>query len=122
SLIIAGRFSPISRIAMRQFLYGVLFTPVLIFAFVTTSLAEKGSDPYDLLNLFGEVFQRVPTDYVEPVKDSDLIENAINGMLPSLDPHLSYMNEKSFKDMQVTTKGESVGLGIEVTMENGLVK
>ncbi len=79
-------------------------------------------DTYELLNLFGEVFQRVRTDYVEPVKDSDLIENAINGMLTSLDPHSSYLTEKNFKEMQVQTKGEFGGLGIEVTMENGLVK
>jgi carboxyl-terminal processing protease len=91
------------------------------------SEADKTEEPvkedtYELLNLFGEVFQRVRTDYVEPVKDSDLIENAINGMLTSLDPHSSYLNEKSFKEMQVQTKGEFGGLGIEVTMDNGLVK
>ena len=79
-------------------------------------------DTYELLNLFGEVFQRVRTDYVEPVKDSELIENALNGMLSALDPHSSYLNEKNFKDMQVQTKGEFGGLGIEVTMESGLVK
>jgi carboxyl-terminal processing protease len=107
---------------MRQFLLGVLFVPVAIVSFAAAALADKDSNTYELLQLFGEVFQRVRTDYVEPVKDSDLIENAINGMLTSLDPHSSYMNEKSFKDMQITTKGEFGGLGIEVTMENGLVK
>ncbi len=107
---------------MRQFLLGVLLTPIAIFAFIAVSFAEKGDETYDLLNLFGEVFQRVRTDYVEPVKDSDLIENAINGMLTALDPHSSYMNEKSWKDMQIQTKGEFGGLGIEVTMESGLVK
>ncbi len=85
-------------------------------------LADKAGDVYDLLNLFSDVFQRVRTDYVEPVKDSDLIEAAINGMLSSLDPHSSYLNEKNFKEMQVQTKGEFGGLGIEVTMEGGLVK
>ena len=83
--------------------------------------AEK-NDTLALLDLFGEVFDRVRTDYVEEVKDSDLIEAAINGMLTSLDPHSGYMNEKAFKEMQVQTKGEFGGLGIEVTMENGLVR
>jgi carboxyl-terminal processing protease len=83
--------------------------------------AEK-DETLQLLDLFGEVFERVRADYVEPVKDSDLIEAAINGMLTSLDPHSGYMNEKAFKEMQVQTKGEFGGLGIEVTMDNGLVK
>lgn len=77
---------------------------------------------YELLNLFGEVFDRVRTDYVEPTTDEKLIESALNGMLTSLDPHSNYMNEKSFADMRIQTKGEFGGLGIEVTMENGLVK
>lgn len=77
---------------------------------------------YELLNLFGDVFERVRKDYVEPVDDEKLVEAAINGMLTSLDPHSSYLNKKSFKEMQVQTKGEFGGLGIEVTMENGLVK
>ena len=77
---------------------------------------------YEMLNLFGEVFDRVRSDYVEPVSDQKLIESALNGMLTSLDPHSSYMNEKQFADMKVQTKGEFGGLGIEVTMENGLVK
>lgn len=83
--------------------------------------AQK-NDTLQLLDLFGEVFERVRTDYVEETKDSDLVEAAINGMLTSLDPHSGYMNEKAFKEMQVQTKGEFGGLGIEVTMENGLVK
>lgn len=91
-----------------------LFTPVI-------SYAEK-SETLQLLGLFGDIFDRVRTDYVEEVKDSDLIEAAINGMLTSLDPHSGYMNEKAFKEMEVQTKGEFGGLGIEVTMENGLVR
>ncbi len=86
-----------------------------------TSHAEK-DDIYDMLNLFSDVFQRVRTDYVEPVKDKQIIESAIDGMLSSLDPHSGYLSEKNFKDMQIQTKGEFGGLGIEVTMENGLVK
>ncbi len=77
---------------------------------------------FEYLNLFGEVFERVRNDYVEEVDDGEVIENAINGMLSSLDPHSSYLTEKSFEEMQVQTKGEFGGLGIEVTMENGLVK
>jgi carboxyl-terminal processing protease len=77
---------------------------------------------YELLNLFGDVFERVRQDYVEEVSDEKLIESALNGMLTSLDPHSSYLNEKSFEEMQVQTRGEFGGLGIEVTMENGLVK
>jgi carboxyl-terminal processing protease len=80
------------------------------------------SETYRQLNLFGDVFERVRADYVEDVKDEKLVESAINGMLSALDPHSSYLNAKSFRDMQVQTRGEFGGLGIEVTMENGLVK
>jgi carboxyl-terminal processing protease len=80
------------------------------------------ANTYELLNLFGDVFDRVRSDYVEPVTDEKLIESALNGMLTSLDPHSGYMNEKAFEEMQVQTRGEFGGLGIEVTMENGLVK
>jgi len=82
----------------------------------------KPSETYRQLNLFSDVFERVRADYVEPVTDETLIEAAINGMLTSLDPHSGYLNTKSFRDMQVQTRGEFGGLGIEVTMENGLVK
>ena len=83
---------------------------------------NKTSETYRQLNLFGEVFERVRADYVEGVSDEQLVEAAINGMLTSLDPHSSYLNAKNFRDMQVQTRGEFGGLGIEVTMENGLVK
>lgn len=79
-------------------------------------------DPYLLLELFGAAFQSVRTDYVDETSDRDLIEAAINGMLTSLDPHSGFLNDESFNDMQVQTKGEFGGLGIEVTMENGLVR
>ena len=75
-----------------------------------------------LLTLFGDVFERVRAEYVDPVTDKDLVENAINGMLTGLDPHSSYMNAKQFRDMQVQTKGEFGGLGIEVTQDNGFIK
>jgi carboxyl-terminal processing protease len=80
------------------------------------------ADTYRQLNLFGDVFERVRADYVEKPDDGKLIETAINGMLAGLDPHSSYMDAKSFRDMQVQTRGEFGGLGIEVTMEEGLIK
>src|SRR5450756_2061208 len=80
------------------------------------------ADTYRQLNLFGDVFERVRADYVEKPDDSKLIDTAINGMLAGLDPHSSYMDSKSFRDMQVQTRGEFGGLGIEVTMEDGLIK
>src|SRR5208283_2495953 len=77
---------------------------------------------YRQLNLFGDVFDKIRNDYVEKPDEAKLIEAAINGMLASLDPHSSYMDAKAFKDMQVQTKGEFGGLGIEVTQEDGLIK
>jgi len=77
---------------------------------------------YQLLNLFGDVFERVRTSYVTETSDQDLIEAAITGMLTSLDPHSSYLNAKNFKDMRVQTRGRFGGLGIEVTMEDGFIK
>ena len=80
------------------------------------------SETYRQLNLFGDVFERVRANYVDEIDVKDLIEAAINGMLTSLDPHSSYLNAESFQDMQVQTRGEFGGLGIEVTMEGGLIK
>ncbi|MEN3929447.1 S41 family peptidase [Microvirga sp. W0021] len=80
------------------------------------------ADTYRQLSLFGDVFEKIRADYVDKPDDQKLIEAAINGMLTSLDPHSNYMDVKSFQDMQVQTKGEFGGLGIEVTMEDGLVK
>jgi carboxyl-terminal processing protease len=79
-------------------------------------------DTYKLLSLFGDVFDRVRSDYVEVPDEKLMIESAINGMLTSLDPHSSYMNAKDFQDMNEKTSGEFGGLGIEVTMENGVIK
>jgi len=81
-----------------------------------------GADTYRKLNLFGDIFEKVRTDYVEPPNEAKLIESAINGMLTSLDPHSSYMDPKSFQDMRQQTRGEFGGLGIEVTMEDGVIK
>lgn len=83
---------------------------------------EDQADTYRQLNLFGDVFERVRADYVEEVTDEKLIKSAINGMLQSLDPHSSYLDPKNAREMQIQTKGEFGGLGIEVTLENGLVK
>ena len=84
--------------------------------------AAADSETYRQLNLFGDVFERVRAEYVEEVSDEQLIEAAVKGMLAALDPHSSYLPPREFKDMQVQTRGEFGGLGIEVTMENGLVK
>src|SRR5215216_7623416 len=90
---------------------------------VMTSIAKAAvADTYRQLSLLGDVFERVRAAYVEKPDDSKLIESAINGMLAGLDPHSSYMDSKSFRDMQVQTRGEFGGLGIEVTMEEGLIK
>jgi carboxyl-terminal processing protease len=89
---------------------------------IPATAQQNNSETYRQLNLFGDVFERVRADYVEDVSDENLIEAAINGMLTSLDPHSSYLSPKSFQDMQVQTRGEFGGLGIEVTMENGYVK
>lgn len=83
---------------------------------------KNSVDTYRLLNLFGDVFERVRASYVTELSDEDLIEAAITGMLTSLDPHSSYLNAKNFKNMRVQTRGKFGGLGIEVTMENGLIK
>ncbi len=88
----------------------------------TSARAAGAADTYRQLNLFGDIFERVRSHYVEKPDDSKLVEGAINGMLNGLDPHSSYMDPKGFRDMQVQTHGEFGGLGIEVTMEDGLVK
>jgi carboxyl-terminal processing protease len=88
----------------------------------TRAAHAAAADTYRQLSLFGDVFERVRADYVEKPDDGKLIESAINGMLAGLDPHSSYMDSKSFRDMQVQTRGEFGGLGIEVTMEEGLIK
>ena len=93
-------------------------------AFVPAAFADAAgnADTYRLLTLFGDVFERVRADYVDPVPDKQLVENSINGMLTGLDPHSNYMDAKAFRDMQVQTKGEFGGLGIEVTQESGWIK
>ena len=95
---------------------------------ITSAFADDApggqQDAYRLLNLFGNVFEKVRAEYVEPVKDQELIENSLNGMLSGLDPHSSYMNAKQWADMQIQTKGEFGGLGLEVTedRDTGVIK
>ena len=112
---------------MRKFAF--LAAGAVFGALVTGSVAQFGggataaaTDTYRQLNLFGDVFERIRSDYVEEPDEAKLIESAINGMLSSLDPHSSYLNAKDYQDMQVQTRGEFFGLGIEVTMENELIK
>jgi carboxyl-terminal processing protease len=88
----------------------------------STTAVAASAETYRQLSLFGDVFEKVRTDYVDSPEEAKLVEAAINGMLTSLDPHSSYLDPKSFRDMQVQTRGEFGGLGIEVTMEEGLVK
>ena len=89
---------------------------------VAAAKAAARSDTYNQLNLFGTVFERIKTSYVEKPDDSKLMEGAINGMISALDPHSRYMNEKGWSDMQETTHGEFGGLGIEHPRQDGLVK
>jgi carboxyl-terminal processing protease len=88
----------------------------------TPAEAATTADTYKFLSLFGDVFDKVRADYVEKPDEQKLVENAINGMLTSLDPHSSYLDAKGFKDMRTQTEGKFGGLGIEVTQEDGLVK
>ncbi len=106
----------------RRFLFVAILAASTIFIPQVITAQENRSETYRQLKLFGDVFERVRADYVEEVTDQELIESAIQGMLTSLDPHSSYLNADSFRDMRVQTKGEFGGLGIEVTMENGFVK
>jgi carboxyl-terminal processing protease len=104
---------PASRLIARHFGLGV-----------NAAFAQDSdrSNTYRLLSLFGDVLERVRLDYVDPVSDRDLIENAIDGMLTGLDPHSSYLNAEAFREMQAETEGKFSGLGIEITQDNGLIK
>ena len=108
----------------RYGLVGVGMAAGFAAALMLFPMAHGANDrsAYRQLDLFSDAFERVRTDYVRPVDDGELVNAAIQGMVSSLDPHSSYMDAKSFADMQIQTKGEFGGLGIEVTMEDGLVK
>ncbi|HEV7458829.1 MAG TPA: S41 family peptidase [Roseococcus sp.] len=105
-------------------LAGAFAAGILAGPFVGAIAQQDGgrAETYRLLQLFGDVFARVRAEYVEPVQDRDLVENAINGMLTGLDPHSAYLNPRNFRDMQVQTRGEFGGLGIEVTQEGGYIR
>lgn len=107
-----------------KLLFISLFAGLMISTANVRAATSKDDDAntYELLNLFGEVMERAKLNYVEEVSDKKLIESAINGMLTSLDPHSSYLDADSFNYMSEQTKGKFGGLGIEVTMDNGLVK
>jgi carboxyl-terminal processing protease len=119
--------SRMMRKALPLLLGTVLGAGLVTLATKTTVFPEgtaraAASDTYRNLNLFGDVFEKIRSDYVEKPDEQKLVESAINGMLSSLDPHSSYMDAKSFRDMQVQTRGEFGGLGIEVTQEDGAIK
>jgi carboxyl-terminal processing protease len=114
---------------MRKFLYAVV-SGTVAGVLLTTQVAgpliaqetQKPASVYEQLDLFGDIFERIRSQYVEPADEGKLIEAAINGMLTSLDPHSSYMNAEDFSDMRTQTRGEFGGLGIEVTQEEGFIK
>ena len=107
----------------KIWLISVVFSMMLVQnGMAKTEAKEKPANTYELLNLFGEVMERTKATYVEEVSDQKLIEAAINGMLTSLDPHSSYLDAKDFKYMNEQTSGKFGGLGIEITMEQGVVK
>ena len=103
-------------------LAGALVAGSLLAPQAAVAQTTEDAETFRQLELFGDIFERVRSFYVDETIDKALIEEAINGMLASLDPHSSYMNEESFRDMQVQTRGEFGGLGIEVTMDQGLVR
>ena len=111
---------------LLAFTCGILFASAI--AIPTLTIAQSGAatnkndEVYRQLGLFGDIFQRVRESYVDTVDEKAMIEAAINGMLTSLDPHSSFLNSDNFDDMQVQTKGKFGGLGIEITMENGVIK
>ncbi len=107
---------------MKFRIIGAAATVAFLVAGMAGTSTAAVSETYKQLNLFGDVFERVRADYVEDITDSEVIEAAINGMLSALDPHSAYMNPEIYKEMQIQTRGEFGGLGLEVTMENGLVK
>ena len=106
---------------MKLIVRNLLFLSIL-FGSSSSISASKNKETYEYLDLFGKVFDRVRSEYVEEVTDQELIEKAIDGMLTGLDPHSGYMNEEVWQEMQMDTQGKFGGLGIEITMEEGFVK
>ena len=106
---------------MKKFIFGFLFF-VILGSSAQTHATSKNKGTYEYLDLFGKIFDRVRSKYVDEVTDKELIEKAIDGMLTGLDPHSGYMDEEVWKEMQMDTQGKFGGLGIEITMEEGFVK
>ena len=107
---------------MMGYLFKLVFFALLSVNLLLSLPSQANEETYRQLELFGDVFERVRSHYVEPTNDQKLIDSAINGMLRSLDPHSSYLNEDSYREMKVQTRGEFGGLGIEVTLEQGYVR
>ena len=95
---------------------------IIFLASFSAHSTSKNKETYEYLDLFGQIFDKVRSEYVEEVTDQELIEKAIDGMLTGLDPHSGYMNEEVWEEMQMDTQGKFGGLGIEITMEEGFVK
>ena len=95
---------------------------IIFSVYFSQTKAEEDKEVYRYLNLFGEAFEKIKNNYVEEVTSKDLVEAAIEGMLGSLDPHSTFLNNQELNELKVQTKGEFGGLGIEVTLENGFVK
>ena len=117
----------LTKFFQKTFVILALFVGIAMGSILTIAMDQADAqinteNTYQQLNLFGEVFDRVRKYYVEEKEDEKLIEDAINGMLTALDPHSGFLNKKSFEDMRLQTRGKFGGLGIEVTMDNGLVK
>ena len=109
-------------ISKNVFLKVILLLTLIILFAPKTYGSSSDEEKYKYLDLFGQVFDRVRSSYVEEVTDQELIEKAIDGMLSGLDPHSGFMNEEVFQEMQMDTEGKFGGLGIEITMEEGFVK
>jgi len=109
-------------ISKNAFLKVILLLTLIILLAPKTYGSSSDEEKYKYLDLFGQVFDRVRSSYVEEVTDQELIEKAIDGMLSGLDPHSGFMNEEVFQEMQMDTEGKFGGLGIEITMEEGFVK
>ncbi len=109
-------------ISKNAFLKVILLLTLIILLAPKTYGSSSEEEKYKYLDLFGQVFDRVRSSYVEEVTDQELIEKAIDGMLSGLDPHSGFMNEEVFQEMQMDTEGKFGGLGIEITMEEGFVK
>ena len=108
-------------IGLKRIFIKFIYIAIIIFSF-SSYASNNDEEKYKYLDLFGQVFDKVRSSYVEDVSDKELIEKAIDGMLSGLDPHSGYMNEEIWKEMQMDTKGKFGGLGIEITMEEGFVK